>query len=229
MTIYKFAGFWRRLVAYLIDSTIITIVFFVLFVIAVMAFLFGSISGNSNEWLADLMDPIKAFSILIFTWISYAAMMIAYFTYFHGTTGRTPGKMLLGLQVLSADGTPISFGIAFLRAVSYLVSGALFNIGFIWAAFDKKKQGWHDKIAGTVVIIREQENQSAGISIADQPTVLPEQQNYGGQTEAFKEQINQPDKIPKIIIKGRADRRKRPKKTLTKEIIFYRRLQPLPG
>ncbi len=133
---------------------------------------------------------------MIFTWIFYAAMMIAYFTYFHGTTGRTPGKMLLGLQVLSADGTPISFGIAFLRAVGYLVSGALFNIGFIWVAFDKRKQGWHDKIAGTVVIIREQENQSAGISIPDQPTVLPGQQNYGGQTEAFKEQINQPDKIP---------------------------------
>jgi len=196
MTIYKFAGFWRRLVAYLIDSTIITIVFFVLFMIAMMAFLFGSMSGNSSEWLADLMDPTKASLILIFTWIFYVAMTIAYFTYFHGTTGRTPGKMLLGLQVLSADGTPISFGIAFLRAVGYLVSGALFNIGFIWAAFDKRKQGWHDKIADTVVIIKEQENQSAGISISDQPAVLPEQQNYGGQAGAFKGQINQPDKMP---------------------------------
>jgi uncharacterized RDD family membrane protein YckC len=195
MTIYKFAGFWRRLIAYLIDSTIITIVFFVLFMIAMMAFLFGSMSGNSSEWLADLMDPTRASSILIFTWIFYAAMTIAYFTYFHGTTGRTPGKMLLGLQVLSADGTPISFGIAFLRAVGYLVSGALFNIGFIWAAFDKRKQGWHDKIADTVVIIKEQENQSAGISISDQSAVLPELQHDEIKSEAFKEQMNQPGKI----------------------------------
>jgi uncharacterized RDD family membrane protein YckC len=196
MPIYKYAGFWRRLVAYLIDSTIITIVFFVLFMIAMMAFLFGSMSGNSSKWLADLMDPTRVSSILIFTWIFYAAMTIAYFTYFHGTTGRTPGKMLLGLQVLSTNGTPISFGIAFLRAVGYLISGALFNIGFIWAAFDKRKQGWHDKIAGTVVIIREQEGTTAGISIPDQPAVLPEQQNYGGQAETFKGQINQPGKIP---------------------------------
>ncbi|MGD0021128.1 MAG: RDD family protein [Smithellaceae bacterium] len=173
MTIYKFAGFWRRLVAYLIDSAIITIVFFVLFMIATMAFLFGSISGSSSEWLADLLDPTRASSILIFTWIFYAAMMIAYFTYFHGATGRTPGKMLLGLQVLSAEGTPISYSIAFLRAVGYFVS-SIFYLGFIWAAFDKKKQGWHDKIAGTVVIIREQENTTAGISIPDQPAVLPE-------------------------------------------------------
>jgi Predicted membrane protein/domain len=196
MPIYKYAGFWRRLVAYLIDSTIITIVFFVLFMIAMMAFLLGSMSGNSSKWLADLMDPTRVSSILIFTWIFYAAMTIAYFTYFHGTTGRTPGKMLLGLQVLSADGTPISFGIAFLRAVGYLISGALFNIGFIWAAFDKRKQGWHDKIAGTVVIIREQESTTAGISIPDQPAVLPEQQNYGRQAEMFKGQSNQLDKIP---------------------------------
>jgi len=197
MPIYKYAGFWRRLVAYLIDSTIITIVFFVLFMIATMAFVFGSLSGNSSEWLADLMDPTKAFSILIFTWIFYAAMMIAYFTYFHGTTGRTPGKMLLGLQVLSAAGTPISFDIAFLRAVGYLVSGALFNLGFIWAAFDKRKQGWHDKIAGTVVIIREQESTTAGISIPDQPAVLAEPQHDEIKFEAFKEQMNQPDKMPK--------------------------------
>jgi Predicted membrane protein/domain len=196
MTIYKYAGFWRRLVAYLIDSTIITIVFFVLFMIAMMAFLLGSMSGNSSKWLADLMDPTRVSSILIFTWIFYAAMTIAYFTYFHGTTGRTPGKMLLGLQVLSTNGTPISFGIAFLRAVGYLISGALFNIGFIWAAFDKRKQGWHDKIAGTVVIIREQESTTAGISIPDQPAVLPEQQNYGRQAEMFKGQSNQLDKIP---------------------------------
>jgi uncharacterized RDD family membrane protein YckC len=122
-------------------------------------------------------------------------MMIAYFTYFHGTTGRTPGKMLLGLQVLSADGTSISYSIAFLRAVGYLVSGALFNIGFIWAAFDKKKQGWHDKMADTVVIIKEQENQSAGISIADQPAVITEPQHDGGKPVAFGEQMNQPGKM----------------------------------
>jgi phage head maturation protease len=105
--------------------------------------------------------------------------------------------MLLGLQVLSADGTSISYSIAFLRAVGYLVSGVLFNIGFIWAAFDKKKQGWHDKIAGTVVIVREQENTLAGISIPDQPAVLPESRHGEIKSEAFKkEQMNHSGKIP---------------------------------
>jgi len=195
MTIYKYAGFWRRLVAYLIDSTIITIVFFVLFIIAMMAFLFGSMSGNSSKWLADLMDPTRASSVIIFIWISYISINIAYFTYFHGTTGRTPGKMLFGLQVLSADGTPISFGTAFLRSVGYFVS-SIFYLGFIWAALDKRKQGWHDKIAGTVVIIKEQQNETAGISIPDHSSILPTPQHEGEQVEAFKEPMTQPAKTP---------------------------------
>ncbi len=198
MTIYKFAGFWRRFVAYLIDSTIIAIVFFVLFTIAMVAFLFGVMSVDSSEWLADLADPTKLFSMSILILMLLIALMIAYFTYFHGTTGRTPGKMLLGLQVISVDGAPITYGIAFLRAVGYLVSSLLFTIpvGFIWAAFDKKKQGWHDKIADTVVIIREQENQSAGISIPDQPAILPAPQHDDIRPEDIKEQTNGPGQMP---------------------------------
>jgi uncharacterized RDD family membrane protein YckC len=41
------------------------------------------------------------------------------------------------------------------------------NLGFIWVAFDKRKQGWHDKIAGTVVIIREEQSPAEGIAIPD--------------------------------------------------------------
>ena len=189
MIVYKFAGFWRRLVAFMIDSTIVTIIFVVLCVITALAFFFGAMSADNNAWINNLAN-LKAFSsILLLTMVFYIAINTAYFTYFHGTTGRTPGKMLLGLQVLSADGTPISFGIAFLRAVGYLVSSLLgtIPIGFIWAAFDKKKQAWHDKIAGTVVIIREQQNESAGLSIPDPEPVAGVAQTYGGQNDPAKD------------------------------------------
>ena len=181
MTIYKYAGFWRRLGAYTVDGIIILFTFIVLYVIASLSFFSGAISGNSKDFIADLSDPERFSSVKILIWIFFTSLYIVYFTYFHGTTGRTLGKMFFGLQVVSDDGTPISFGIAFLRAVGYLVSGALFNLGFIWAAFDKRKQGWHDKIAGTVVIIREPQNATAGISIPDN---LP------------KESMNQASKPP---------------------------------
>ena len=171
MPVYKFAGFWRRFVASLIDNTIICIVFFVLFMIAMIAFFIGAATGEESAWIADLANPTKISSVMIFIWLFLLVITLGYFTYFHGTTGRTPGKMLLGLQVVNEDGTPVTFGIAFLRSVGYLVSGAIFYLGFIWAGFDKKKQSWHDKIAGTVVIIREDQNQTGGISISESTPV----------------------------------------------------------
>lgn len=188
MAVYKFAGFWRRLVAYTIDNVIINIIFFTMFIIAMVAFVFGSISSEGGSWLADIMEPARMSLALLLTVASYLFLSIAYFTYFHGMNGRTPGKMLLGLQVISTEGTRISFGIAFLRAVGYFISAAIFNIGFIWAAFDRRKQSWHDKIAGTVVIIRPQENETASINIPDPSphlSVAPSAENQntvGGQT-----------------------------------------------
>ncbi|HAR50179.1 MAG TPA: RDD family protein [Smithella sp.] len=168
MTIYKFAGFWRRFIAFSIDNTIIIIIFSVLSIIAATAYVLGAISSNSDAWIVDLTDPTSSLSIMFISCTLYFVTILFYFTYFHGTTGRTPGKMLLGLQVVSADATMITFGTAFLRTVGYFIS-FIYLLGFIWAAFDKRKQGWHDKIAGTVVIIREQQNNTAGISIPEHP------------------------------------------------------------
>jgi uncharacterized RDD family membrane protein YckC len=66
--------------------------------------------------------------------------------------GQTPGKMVLGLRVVPVDGKPLDWTKAGLRYVGYLVSGIILAIGFIMVAFDSKKQGLHDKIAGTVVV-----------------------------------------------------------------------------
>ena len=193
MSFYKYAGFWRRLVAFSIDSTITFFIFIILLLIASLSFFFGAISGNSRDMLIGLTDPTGFSPIVIFSCVFFIFTNLAYFTYFHGTTGQTPGKMLLGLQVVSADGAPISFGTAFLRAVGYFVSN-IFYLGFIWIVFDKKKQGWHDKIAGTVVIIREPQNNAAGISIPDSPTMTEAQRMK--QDEEFEAQNDQADKMP---------------------------------
>lgn len=167
MTIYKYAGFWRRFIAYMIDGCIISAIFILLAFIAGVAFFAGTLSGGGNTLMADWENPQKLASLTLWFWVFSSLVNIAYFTYFYGTTGRTPGKMLLGLQVVSTEGTPISFGIAFLRSVGYMISSLVFCLGFIWIGFDRKKQGWHDKIAGTVVIIRNPEIQTEGISIPD--------------------------------------------------------------
>jgi uncharacterized RDD family membrane protein YckC len=77
---------------------------------------------------------------------------MVYFTYFHGATGQTPGKMALGLKVIQNTGAPMTFGVAFLRWVGYIISGIILDLGFAWIAFDRKKRGWHDMIAATYVV-----------------------------------------------------------------------------
>jgi len=167
MTTYRFAGFWRRFVAYMIDGFIIGFIFILLMTVAGFAYLAGAMSGQGGAILAKITDPEQMASFALWMWAFSIFINIAYFTYFHGSTGRTPGKTLLGLQVVSADGTSISYGIAFLRSVGYLVSSLVFCLGYLWVAFDRQKQGWHDKIAGTVVIIREPQGSAVGISIPD--------------------------------------------------------------
>lgn len=195
MGFYKYAGFWRRFIAYMIDGFIITVVIFILAIIASIAFFTGIMSNGKNAFF-EMNDPGWALSLTLWFWLFSTLINIAYFTYFHGATGRTPGKSLLGVQVVSAEGSPISFGTAFLRSVGYIVSSFFFCLGFIWIGFDKRKQGWHDKIAGTVVIIREPQDDSAGISIPDGSTVSPKDQQQTRQNEEFKEQNDQAEKMP---------------------------------
>ena len=69
----------------------------------------------------------------------------------------TPGKMAYSLEVVdAATGNPLSLGQAITRYLAYIPSALVLGIGFIWVAFDPKKQGWHDKIAKTVVIKNKQ-------------------------------------------------------------------------
>ena len=78
---------------------------------------------------------------------------IGYLVGFWGARSQTPGMMALGLRIVRAQtGAPLDFGVAAIRYVGYIISSLPFGIGLIWAAFDPRKQGWHDKIAGTLVV-----------------------------------------------------------------------------
>jgi uncharacterized RDD family membrane protein YckC len=77
---------------------------------------------------------------------------VGYFVYFWGK-GQTIGMRVFHLRVADAvTGQPIGYGRAALRYLGYVISAIVCYIGLIWAAFDGRKQGWHDKIANTVVL-----------------------------------------------------------------------------
>ncbi len=153
MTTEIYGGFWRRFFAFLIDKTIIYALSINICFVAIFA---AGLGSNVREIMSSTPEEISGrigafMSLCVF--LSLLTDMV-YFTLFHGISGQTPGKMLFRLQVIGASGVPITTGTAFLRWVGYLISGLFFFLGFLWVAFDRKKRGWHDKIAMTSVIYK---------------------------------------------------------------------------
>ncbi len=77
---------------------------------------------------------------------------IAYFAGLWAWKGTTVGGIVLNLQVVREDGQPLNFLTAFVRSLAALFSALVFFLGFFWIGWDRDKQGWHDKMAGTVVV-----------------------------------------------------------------------------
>ena len=77
---------------------------------------------------------------------------LAYFVGLWTWRGTTIGGIVLGLKVARIDGQPITLTVALVRALAGAFSILMLFLGILWIAWDKEKQGWHDKIAGTVVL-----------------------------------------------------------------------------
>lgn len=82
----------------------------------------------------------------------YLIISAAYFTWMVGNYGATIGKMVMGMKIVKEDGSKVSYSDALLRELASFLSAAIFLLGYISVIWDKNKQGWHDKIAKTIVI-----------------------------------------------------------------------------
>lgn len=133
-----YAGFWIRLAASLIDTVILIVLLSI-----PLTIVFGvdfSDPDASPGFIANLLQYGVPIVLTVWFWVKYLG---------------TPGKMLLKLQVVDANtGQALSTPQAIGRYLGYYISLIPFMLGFIWVAFDARKQGFHDKLAGTVVIHR---------------------------------------------------------------------------
>lgn len=134
-----YVGFWARVVAMLIDTGLISLIIF-----PPLVWIYGweYLSMDEDRLVAGLAD-------LLLSWI----LPIAFFIGFWIVKRATPGKLFLAAEIVDAKsgGNPRIYQWV-LRYLGYFVSTIPFGLGLIWIAFDRRKQGWHDKIAGTVVI-----------------------------------------------------------------------------
>jgi uncharacterized RDD family membrane protein YckC len=151
-----YAGFWIRLVARLIDGLIIGIPFGILFAAFAIA---GGVFANANGSGSSSSDSQNAASAAVFgggfllLYILVLVVQVGYWIYFWGTSGSTLGMRLLHLRVVDANtGGPIGYARATVRFLMSIVNSWACYIGWIWVAFDPRKQGWHDKVADSVVL-----------------------------------------------------------------------------
>lgn len=139
-------SFLYRFVAWLIDVIIVGIVESIVAVAIGIPIFFTRFAVGPGEMgsLYRGYGLMSLVSILI---------GVAYFVYFWGEKGATPGKMALGLKVIGTDGTmPIGYAKAFVRYIGYIISGAICLIGYLLIIIDDDNQGLHDKIASTYVV-----------------------------------------------------------------------------
>jgi uncharacterized RDD family membrane protein YckC len=139
----RFAGHGGRLVAYIVDSIILSVV------ATVVAIALGVLTAAFASAGSDALAVLSGIGIFV----ALLAVSLGYFPWFWARGGATPGMRLFRLRVVrDADGGPISGGQAILRLIGFWVSSFVLYLGFIWILIDSRRRGWHDLIAGTVVI-----------------------------------------------------------------------------
>ncbi len=138
----RYVGFWMRTLAFIIDNI-------VGFIITLPLFAFITI--DTERLLTDPIYLEETRMKVYLALIVVGLILVACWKYL----GGTPGKLLLKSYIVNAaDYRRASSLQLFVRAIGYIPSFLIFGLGFLWIAVDKRKQGWHDKIAGTAVIYR---------------------------------------------------------------------------
>lgn len=137
------AGFWVRSVAFAIDLSLLG--GFSLLLLLTGLLIFGM----------DGLDSSLSPSLSLFSLGEAAALAAtaAYFTILHSEKGQTIGKSLVGIEVRTLDGEPLGYGQALIRFLAYGLSWFFFGLGFLWIAVTPGKRGWHDWLAGTMVVV----------------------------------------------------------------------------
>ncbi len=133
----EYAGFWIRVSAALIDTILVMAI-----IAPILTMIYGQEYWLGGQFYFGIWD-------FLFNYIFPAVAVVLFWIY----KSATPGKMALRLTIVdSRTGHQPSTGQLIGRYLAYYISAIPLLLGIIWVGFDKRKQGWHDKLAGTVVI-----------------------------------------------------------------------------
>lgn len=150
----KYAGFWWRFLAYILDAIIIGVIQWII-VIPVLALIGLSAASAASNGMNEAEAIGMVGAIVGTAMITYLALIVLMWLYFaimeSSKFQGTVGKIAIGLVVTDMEGNRISFARATGRYFGKILSSLIFMIGYILAGFTQKKQALHDMLAGTLV------------------------------------------------------------------------------
>ena len=159
-TLGQYAGFVTRTIGFVVDRLVLAIIFTLLGLVANLLLDLFPI----NEWLG--LGESSSLIVIVIAVVLGLAIDVLYSVGFWMLVGQTPGQSILGVRVVTVNGERIRFWPAVRRWLGYFVSAILF-LGFFWVLVDDRRQGFHDKMAGTVVIYDWPEGQLRGTAVRD--------------------------------------------------------------
>jgi uncharacterized RDD family membrane protein YckC len=138
-------GFWIRSLAFLADVALVAALAVAGGILVGVAVQIGGVFSSASQADLDWLDGAA-------TTLSSVVIDLCYFALFVGWRGQTPGKILLGLKIIRTSGEEVGYARALVRWLGQCLSALLFGSGFLMVAFSRRKQGLHDKLAGTYVV-----------------------------------------------------------------------------
>jgi uncharacterized RDD family membrane protein YckC len=135
----EYVGFWARVGASLIDTVLVLCLILPLLV---SVYGWSYFDASATRFIVGPAD-------FVISWVLPAVAVVVFWL----LRQATPGKMAISARVVDArTGGALTLGQSVIRYFGYFVATAPLGLGLLWVGFDPKKQGWHDKIAGTVVV-----------------------------------------------------------------------------
>lgn len=144
-----YASFWARFAAFLIDSLIVAVLQSAFAPLIAFGFIqpwFWWTNSFSNE------PDVLGLWFLGTGGLLLIVIAGAYFVAFWTRRGQTPGKMAMGIKIVTGDGSEPTVEQSLLRYLGYIVCCVLWYIPFLWALIDSRNQGIQDKFGGTIVV-----------------------------------------------------------------------------
>ncbi|MDP8267830.1 MAG: RDD family protein [Candidatus Tenebribacter davisii] len=152
---FKYVGFWQRVLSYLIDDVILYVI------------TYSIVSIFYDNLIVKIYQVVHPIYLLVFGYLMVAFCTILFWKF----AGATPGKLIIRAKIVDAQSGSIpNFGKLIIRYFFYPISLIIPSLGCIWVGIDSRKQSWHDKMAGTVVVRKNRIKKKKEI----EPNVIPE-------------------------------------------------------